>query len=55
MLKNFSDYLSLLFLIIFSIIAVRFFIISIIPQNDEEDDIYSRKELLKDYLNNTEE
>lgn len=55
MLKNISDYLTLLFLIVFCISAIRFFIISIIPADDEEDDMISRKELLKDYLNNTEE
>lgn len=55
MLKNLSDYLSLFTLIVLSIYALRLFISSLTPYEEKDDNTLSRKQLLKDYLNNDEE
>ena len=56
MLKNVSDYLSLLTLIIANVYALHFFILSIIRRKDyDEDRSSTRLQLLKDYLNNEDE
>ena len=54
MLKNISDYLSLMTLIFMCAYGIYVFLLSII--NREKDDTsLSRRQLLKDYLNNEEE
>ncbi len=54
MLKNISDYLSLMTLIFISAYSVYVFLLSM--ANREKDDVTtSRMQLLKDYLNNEEE
>lgn len=54
MLKNISDYLSLMTLIFISAYSVYVFLLSMV--NREKDDVTtSRMQLLKDYLNNEEE
>ncbi len=55
MLKNLSDYLSLFTLIVMNLYALRFFISSLTPPDQKDDNTLSRKQLLKDYINNTEE
>ena len=54
MLKNISDYLSLMTLIFMSIYAIYIFLLAILSR--EKDDVsVSRMQLLRDYLNNEEE
>ena len=56
MLKNISDFLSLLTLIIATLYASHVFILSIIRRKDyDEDRSSSRLQLLRDYLNNEDE
>ncbi|MCR5097276.1 MAG: hypothetical protein K6A70_11160 [Erysipelotrichaceae bacterium] len=56
MLKNVSDYLSLLSLIVANVYVLHTFILSIIRRKDyDEDRSTTRWELLKDYINNEEE
>ncbi len=54
MLKNISDYLSLMTLIFISVYAVYVFLLSIINREEDNNQL-SRLQLLKDYLNNEEE
>lgn len=55
MLKNISDYLSLFTLVFMSIYALRFFLSSLNPYDNKDDNTFSRKQLLKEYINNDEE
>ena len=56
MLKNVSDYLSLLTLIVANMYSLHVFILSIIRRKDyDEDRSATRLQLLKDYLNNIDE
>ena len=54
MLKNISDYLSLMTLIFMCAYGIYVFLLSIINR-EKEDTTLSRRQLLKDYLNNEEE
>jgi len=54
MLKNLSDYLSLLTLLFIAFNALRFFIISFV-ETERDDHSISRIQLIRDYLNNEEE
>ncbi|MBR4461011.1 MAG: hypothetical protein IKS51_00235 [Erysipelotrichaceae bacterium] len=54
MLLNISDYLSLLVLILFSLIAFRFFLVFVFNRQIETQQL-SKIQLIRDYLNNDEE
>ncbi|MBQ5443985.1 MAG: hypothetical protein IJK53_02960 [Erysipelotrichaceae bacterium] len=54
MLKNISDYLSLMTLIFVSAYSVYVFLLLIVNR-EKDDTTTSRMQLLKDYLNNEEE
>lgn len=54
MLKNLSDYASVLTLILMTGLSFRFFIVSVIG-NEKDDRSQSRLQLIRDYLDNTEE
>jgi len=54
MLKNISDYLSLMTLIFVSAYAVHIFLLSILSR-EKDDNSASRMQLLRDYLDNEEE
>ena len=54
MLKNLSDYASILTLILMTGLSVRFFIVSVVG-NEKDDRSQSRLQLIRDYLDNTEE
>ncbi|MCR4634083.1 MAG: hypothetical protein K5648_08170 [Erysipelotrichaceae bacterium] len=54
MLKNISDYLSLMTLIFISAYSVYVFLLSM-SRGEKDDTTYSRRQLLRDYLNNEEE
>ena len=54
MLKNISDYLSLFSLLFFTGMAFRIFLFSI-SDIVKDDNTLSRRELLRDYINNEEE
>lgn len=54
MLKNISDYLSLVTLIFISGYAIYVFLLSILSR-EKDDTSLSRMQLFKDYLNNEEE
>ena len=54
MLKNLSDYLSLLSLVLFTVISSRFFVL-MATGVEKDDNSQSRLALLKDYINNEEE
>lgn len=54
MLKNLSDYISLFALILLTVISFRFFIISILDK-EKDDNSRSRMQLIREYLDNTEE
>ena len=54
MLRNISDYLSLMTLLFISAYAIYAFLLSF--RNPERDEgIYNRRQLLRDYLDNEEE
>ena len=55
MLKNLSDYISLFVLIFLVINVLRFLLVSITPEVIINEEVYSIRQLLKDYLNNTDE
>ena len=54
MLKTLSDYLSLFTLVLFTVIASRFFVL-MATGLEKDDNSQSRFALLKDYINNEEE
>ena len=54
MLKNISDYLSIMTLIFISAYSAYVFLLSII-NTEKDDNSLSRMQLLRDYLNNEEE
>ncbi|MBO4919035.1 MAG: hypothetical protein J5365_02650 [Erysipelotrichaceae bacterium] len=54
MLKNLSDYLSLLSLILFTAISSRFFVL-MATGIEKDDNSQSRLALLRDYIDNEEE
>ena len=54
MLKNISDYLSMMTLIFMTAYAIYVFLMSVINR-EKDDNSTSRLQLLKDYLNNEEE
>ncbi len=54
MLKNISDYLSMMTLIFMAAYAVYVFLLSFFSR-EKDDNTLSRRQLLKDYLNNEEE
>ena len=54
MLKNISDYLSMMTLIFMSAYSVYAFLLSL-TNREKDDNSASRLQLLKDYLNNEEE
>ena len=55
MIKTLNDALSLIALIIVTFLCLRIFVGSLVKNNDSQDTIFSRKEYLKEYLNNEEE
>ena len=54
MLKNLSDYISLVTMLFGTFYAMRMFVFAF-ARKEEEDNHLSRRQLLKDYINNTEE
>ena len=54
MLKNLSDYLTFATLIFGTFYALRMFVFAF-ARKEEEDNRFSRRQLLKDYINNDEE
>ncbi|MBQ6335175.1 MAG: hypothetical protein IJI46_08920 [Erysipelotrichaceae bacterium] len=54
MLKNISDYLSLMTLIFMTGYAIHAFLLAIISR-EKDDTSVSRIDLIKDYINNEEE
>ena len=54
MLKNLSDFLSLLTLVLFTVISSRFLVL-MATGVEKDDNTQSRFSLLKDYINNEEE
>ncbi len=54
MLKNISDYLSLMTLIFISAYSLYVFLLSV-SNREKDDTTLSRRQLLRDYLNNEEE
>ena len=54
MLLNISDYLSLIVLIYFSLVAFRFFLVFVFNRQIETQNL-SKIQLIRDYLNNDEE
>ena len=56
MLRNLSDYLSLLSLIIMTIYALHAFILSLVNiEKDLNTNVREKLEMIKDYINNEEE
>lgn len=54
MLKNISDYLSLLVLIVFSFMMLRIFLVFTLNRQIQSQSL-NRWKLIKDYINNEEE
>ena len=54
MLKNISDYLSIMTLLFISLYSLHVFLLAILSR-EKDDNTLDRMELLKDYLNNEEE
>ncbi len=55
MLKNISDYISLATLLFMTVYALRVFVFAITRNEEDEDNTLSRRQLIRDYINNTEE
>ena len=56
MLRNLSDYLSLLTIIILTINALHAFLLSLISvENDRNTNFHEKLEVIRDYINNEEE
>ncbi|MBQ3295134.1 MAG: hypothetical protein IJH00_01425 [Erysipelotrichaceae bacterium] len=56
MLRNLSDYLSLLTIIMLTINALHAFILSLISvEKDRNTDFHEKLEMIRDYINNEEE
>ena len=54
MLKNISDYLSIMTLIFITAYSIHAFLLAILSR-ENDDNTLDRMELLRDYLNNEEE
>ena len=56
MLRNLSDYLSLLTIIALTLNALHAFILSLVSvENDRNTNFREKLEMIKDYINNEEE
>ena len=54
MLKNLSDYISIFTLILMTVLSFRFFIVSVMGK-EKDDNSRSRLQLIREYIDNTEE
>ena len=54
MLKNISDYLSMMMLLFITAYSLHIFLLAILSR-EKDDNSLDRMELLRDYLNNEEE
>ncbi|MBQ2510477.1 MAG: hypothetical protein II529_06630 [Erysipelotrichaceae bacterium] len=54
MLKNLSDYASIVTLILMTVLSFRFFLVSVMNR-EKDDNSRSRMQLIREYLDNTEE
>jgi hypothetical protein len=54
MLKNLSDYASIVTLILMTVLSFRFFLFSVMNR-EKDDNSRSRMQLIREYIGNTEE
>ena len=56
MLRNLSDYLSLLTIIVLTLNALHVFVLSLVSvENDRNTNFREKLQMIKDYINNEEE